>query len=278
MVIHGRRDGYKRRVEVWFVAAHGEGPYVGKTILDDDLGYYNAGVAQGGIIDTPEGEWYAMLFQDHGAVGRIPVLVPMTWEEGFPVLGKAGVVPKQVTTKSTKPAYVYTPFVDSDPLDYTPDASGQVSLRPIWQWNHNPNPKGYSLTERPGFLRLRTQKVTRDILASQNTLTQRTVGPTCDMDVILDGRGLQDGDVAGLVALQGCYGYIGLTKEKGQYYIVMFSKKASKEALCCGRQPVGEQVQLKVCFDFRDNRDTAQFYYKEQEGEQWHPIGEKHTL
>ncbi|MFO7779427.1 MAG: glycoside hydrolase 43 family protein, partial [Nitriliruptoraceae bacterium] len=42
------------------------GPYEGKVVLDD------SGIAQGGIFDTPEGDWYAMLFQDHGSVGRIP--------------------------------------------------------------------------------------------------------------------------------------------------------------------------------------------------------------
>ena len=45
------------------------------------------GVAQGGLIDTPAGDWYALLFQDHGAVGRTPFLVPVKWEEGWPILG-----------------------------------------------------------------------------------------------------------------------------------------------------------------------------------------------
>ena len=37
----------------------------------------NNGVAQGGIVDTPDGKWYALLFQDQGALGRMPVLVDM---------------------------------------------------------------------------------------------------------------------------------------------------------------------------------------------------------
>ena len=40
--------------------------------MNDDRGYWDQGVAQGGIVDTPEGDWYAVLFQDSGAVGRIP--------------------------------------------------------------------------------------------------------------------------------------------------------------------------------------------------------------
>ena len=63
-----------------------DGEFVGGEVFNDDMGYFNSGVAQGGIVDTPDGEWYAMLFQDHGAVGRIPVLVPMHFEGSIPVL------------------------------------------------------------------------------------------------------------------------------------------------------------------------------------------------
>ncbi|MBN2137556.1 MAG: glycoside hydrolase 43 family protein [Sedimentisphaerales bacterium] len=52
------------------------GPYEGKVALQDQ------GIAQGGLIDTPGGDWYAFLFQDHDAVGRVPYIVPVKWEDG----------------------------------------------------------------------------------------------------------------------------------------------------------------------------------------------------
>lgn len=63
------------------------GPYEGKVVLED------RGIAQGGLVDTEEGNWYAYLFRDYGAVGRIPYLVPVRWEEDWPVLGEHGKVP-----------------------------------------------------------------------------------------------------------------------------------------------------------------------------------------
>jgi hypothetical protein len=36
------------------------------------------GIAQGGLIDTRDGKWYAYLFKDNGAVGRVSYLVPVT--------------------------------------------------------------------------------------------------------------------------------------------------------------------------------------------------------
>lgn len=64
------------------------GPYEGRVVLQDQH------IAQGGLIDTPDGNWYAMLFGDRGSVGRIPYLVPVKWENDWPVLGTNGKVLK----------------------------------------------------------------------------------------------------------------------------------------------------------------------------------------
>lgn len=50
----------------------------------------NAGVAQGGLIDTKDGKWYGFMFQDHGAIGRTPILTDCTWIDDWPMLGKNG--------------------------------------------------------------------------------------------------------------------------------------------------------------------------------------------
>ncbi|MCK7559252.1 glycoside hydrolase 43 family protein [Chitinophaga sedimenti] len=68
-------------------AAKLPGPWEGRVALQDK------GVAQGGLISTPQGEWFSFLFRDYGAVGRIPYLVPVQWEQNWPVLGENGKVP-----------------------------------------------------------------------------------------------------------------------------------------------------------------------------------------
>jgi len=73
-LIHSLPDCW-RRVHAYFAADSLEGEFVGGDVLNDDRGYCDQGVAQGGIVDTPDGDWYAVLFQDSGAVGRIPVLI-----------------------------------------------------------------------------------------------------------------------------------------------------------------------------------------------------------
>lgn len=104
--IHSKREEW-RRVEACFTAETLDGEFVGKDIFDDDMGYCNQGIAQGGIVDTLDGKWYGIMFQDRGAVGRIPVITPVTWENDFPVFGEGGHLPEElVFPKGKKGIYI----------------------------------------------------------------------------------------------------------------------------------------------------------------------------
>ncbi|GAE94456.1 beta-xylosidase [Gracilibacillus boraciitolerans JCM 21714] len=88
-------DGNARRRQVCYRSTELLGDYERKVVLDDDMGYHNKGIAQGGaIFDTPDHKWYAMLFQDHDAVGRIPYVLPVEWKDGWPMIGIAGKAPR----------------------------------------------------------------------------------------------------------------------------------------------------------------------------------------
>ena len=283
--IHWLAEGSKRRTQACYVADSLEGEFTGRDVLNDDLDFHNAGIAQGGIVDTPDGDWYAIMFQDHGAVGRIPVLVPVHWENDFPIFGIDGKVPHHIEVKSTRPDYSYEPLFDSDDFNYSTDKYGKVHLKKVWQWNHTPNDDLWSVTECLGALRIRSGKLSTNVGLAVNTLTQRMRGPVCETSVTVDGSALKEGDYAGICALQGCYGLIALTKEDNKYYLVMLAKELNKEENIWGdkggdRKPGkeyarllvdSEKVTLKVRANFSDNIDEVGFYYKEKE--KWNKLG-----
>lgn len=277
--IHWLDHGSKRRTEVCYVSDNIDGPYIGKDVLDDDMGYCNAGVAQGGIVDTPEGKWYAVLFQDHGAVGRIPVLVPVNWENGWPVFGNDGKVPLVQEVVSTRPGYRYEPLYGNDDFDYLPGES----LKLYWQWNHLPDNARWSIQERPGYLRLKTGHTVRDIQLARNTLGQRTVGPECTAETEMDLSNLKEGDRAGLCVMQGQYAWIGVKIESGRKYLVFGERDPEKKDMSQGtatEYTIGEltsdTVRLMIHCDFKENRDLCRFGFAEK-GE-WRRIDRIHQL
>lgn len=417
-----------------------DGPYEERLVLSDTMGYKNNGVAQGGLVDTPDGEWYAMLFQDHDAVGRIPVLVPVRWEDGWPVYGDdEGKVPLEFARPGTSEfvtelvrsddfyqegivvveeepdidedsgvefaknaqfvegmanwkakdsdisiiqeqgehiahvsnrvhtwsgieqsfswrlqsgkeyramfrikytegpdtkefiltaqkvsggettyqnlvsgtvnkgewqviqgtfvipddpssidLFLETPWVEEPdperdlmdfyvdyisikenqgaPTDNPESAPNGSQLGLTWQWNHNPDNSRWSLTERRGFLRLRTASVVDDLEFARNTLTQRTQGPYSSGWISLDTSRMAEGDYAGLAAFQQHYGYIGVTKDEGTSYLVMGLRDGEQART----ELLQEHVYLKVDMDF--TVDKAKFYYS-YDGASWSAFG-----
>jgi beta-xylosidase len=237
------------------------GPWEGRVALQD------LGVAQGGLIDTPNGEWYAYLFRDYGSVGRIPYLVPVKWEEGWPVLGVADKVPE---TLDLPPGKGLIPdIVTSDEFNRK---KGDRTFPLAWQWNHNPDNKYWSLTHRQGFLRITTGRTDTSFYFVKNMLTQRTIGPVCSGSTMVDVSKMKEGDFAGLTLLQKRFGQVGVRLEDGVRSVVMVSAESGKPVEL-GRVPLSQNtIYLKAECDFRDLADTAFFFYS-LDGKSWMPIG-----
>jgi len=237
------------------------GPWEGRLALQDK------GVAQGGLIDTPEGNWYAYLFRDFGSVGRIPYLVPAKWENGWPVLGTDGKVPDTLDLPASKG--LIPGIVASDEFRRR---KGDPALPLVWQWNHNPDNTLWSVAHRKGFLRLTTGRVDSLFVMARNTLTQRTFGPECSGSTAIDVSDMKEGDIAGLALLQRKFGLVGVKYHGGTKSIVMVSAQ-SGNPVEVETIPLNQKtVYLRAECDFRDQADTAYFYYS-LDGKSWTPIG-----
>ena len=249
------------------------GPWEGKVGLQD------RGIAQGGLIDTHDGRWFSYLFRDFGPVGRVPYLVPVKWEDGWPVLGENGKVPETLDLPASKG--LIPNLVASDGFKRK---KRQAALPLVWQWNHNPDNALWSVTERKGFLRLKTGRIDTDFLQARNTLTQRTIGPTSSASVALDVSKMKDGDFAGLCAFQKKYGQVGVKVENGQKSIVMITTDNDKPVEV-KRIPLDQdQIYFRIDCDFTgmndeanhlyalNGKDEASFFYS-LDGKDWKPIG-----
>ncbi len=237
------------------------GPWEGRMALQD------LGVAQGGLIDTPDGRWFSYLFRDYGSVGRIPYLVPVEWKDGWPVLGTNGKVPETLSLPPNKS--LIPGIVASDEFQRK---KGERPLPLVWQWNHNPDNAHWSLTARKGHFRITTSRVDTSFYLMKNMLTQRTVGPECTGSTKLDVSNMKDGDFAGLTLFQKRYGQVGVQYHNGSKHVVMISAESEKPVEL-ERVPLTQNiVYLKAEGNFKDRADTGEFFYS-LDGKAWKPIG-----
>lgn len=261
-LIHWPKDGM--RTQAVYMSDKVDGPYEGMDVLSDDMGYHNMGVAQGGFVDTPDGKWYSILFQDSGAIGRVPVLVPMDFnDEGKPVLGINGKIQTEFTVESTKPGYEYEKL-------FTSDSFTDYKLKKQWQWNHKPDDSLWKIIPDKGLM-IKSGRTSINPSWAINTLTQRMMMPSCEAEVTIDGSRLNNGDTAGLIALQGCYGMIGITREDEKYYLDILERndiekpfsigyKDTKEGEVTYREEIlADTIRVCISADFADMKDIVQF-------------------
>jgi beta-xylosidase len=271
--------GGKRR-QVCYRADRIEGPYEKKVILEAQFAGFPY-VGQGCIIDDKLGNWYGLIFQDRGAVGRVPLLMPVRWEEGWPMLGTSkGQVPESGIIP-LKPFDSRRKVVESD------DFSKQ-NFKINWQWNHNPIDSAWSLKERPGFLRLKTSRLVKNLFLAPNTISQRMEGPKSSGTVSIDVSNMKNGDVAGLAAFNGHTGMISITMEDGSKSISFVSNvvelsKNTKEVLNVDiveskKIPLKKNIIfLRLDADFNEGKDLATFYFS-LDNKNWTQIGDPYKM
>ena len=282
MISHVWAPGRHRR-EVCYRADNIAGPYEKKVILESDFGGFPY-VGQGTIVDgVPAADgtqpWYGIIFQDRGGVGRVLTLMPCRWEDGWPILGdEQGRVPDVVAVGEDNAPIKEGSLTVGD--DFSSDKLGLH-----WQWNHNPVDEAWSLTERKGFLRLKTSRVVQNLYEAPNTLTQRMEGPCCTASVAIDISHLRDGDRCGLAAFNGDSGVLTVALDGGKLRLTLSDMAVSlterEKAVTSVDEKVVATVDLKrktktiylrIDGDFNVGRDIATFYYS-LDGRQWTKIG-----
>ena len=213
---------------------------------------------QGGIVQYQDGSWWALFMMDFHSIGRTVCLMPMTWKDGWPMVGlegnlgraprtwfKPGFVSVATESQQTKP---HAPYVRSDNFD-------GKQLGRIWQWNHNPEEKMWSL--KGGKLRLNSMPA-EQLMWARNTLTQRVIGPNSVTTVELNVKGLKDGDVAGLGNINVPCSWIGVVKKGNALTLRCFEQLTNDTVDASVSLPNGK-IWLRSIGDY-DN-DQAQYAY-----------------
>ena len=237
------------------------GPYEWKRTCKDDRAYPGNGLHQGGLVQLKNGDWWFVIMQDRGPIGRVPMLVPVKWVDGWPMLGQQGEGKGVITSRKPNTGHQQPAQTPATSDEFK---SPRFGLQ--WQWNHNPDPLNWSLTERKGYMRIRAG-VASDLTHARNTLTQRVQGPRSEATTELDVSGLRDGDTAGLAVFQFPYAFVAVHQEKGRSSIVMVN---DGHTIATIDRPAGRSIWFRATAT--DDGFRANFAYS-LDGKSFSPIG-----
>lgn len=238
------------------------GPYEKRVVLAQGDTPIN-GPHQGGYVETPTGQGWFVHFQSDGAHGRIVHLEPVRWQNGWPVVGydPDGVSPGVPVPCGPIPGH---PTHPSDLHPQTSDEFNRALLAPQWEWNHNPDNAKWSLTARPGFLRL-TPTQADNLLDARNTLTQSMQDNAFELTTRIDLSEMKSGTHAGLAMFEDDASGLEVVQSGSERHVSFFHL-AEHDA---GPEISQAVLQLRV----RVNGDEARFSYSMDDGQSFHPLG-----
>ena len=177
------------------------------------------GPHQGGLVETQTGEWWFLHFQDKGVYGRIIHLQPVTWKDGWPVMG--------VNDRNYcgEPVLTYKkPDVGKDYPPQTPLDSDEFNIAKLglqWSWHANPQ-QTWGYASAMGYYRMYGQYYPEDyhnFWNVSNLLMQKLTAPELTVTMKISAVLMNEGDKAGLIMMGWDYSYIALMKKADGYVL-----------------------------------------------------------
>lgn len=244
-------------------------------------------------MKAPDGSWWYMhqLIQNTAIPfqGRPQCLEPVKWVDGWPIIGI-----DEDNDGIGEPVLQYNKPIEDFPITAPPtdDDFSATNLSPQWEWNHNPRNSHWSLSERPGWLRLKANiPVSEEISKgpggnmwsentatsfpfwrAPNTISQRIMGITTGTAVAkFDISGMVPGQIAGFVRFGGVYHMLGISvNDSDKKHLIFFSAK--------GEETEGPEITSDDLFIRTTNTSNQAFYEFSLDGATYERFGPEFTI
>ncbi|MEI7025521.1 glycoside hydrolase family 43 protein [Paenibacillus sp. y28] len=226
-------------------------------------------VGHADIVQTQHGEWWMVCLGSrprggyYRNMGRETFLVPFVWEEGWPVVNPGKGI---VELEMARPSLAEHRWAAPPACDHF----DSPELAPQWNFLRTPRGDYWSLTERPGHLRLKLKADT--VMAEQNPsfVGRRQQHHDFAVRTVLEFRPQSPAQAAGLVLLQNDafqYRMEWRGGTEGGSEICLVRRSGGTDELLASAMVAADKLYLKT----EVYGQHFSFYYGTQ-SERWHTL------
>ncbi|MFI6094640.1 glycoside hydrolase family 43 protein [Lentzea sp. NPDC051213] len=190
------------------------------------------------LVRTQHGQWYAVLLatRPHGGyfdnLGRETFLVPVSWEEGGPVFSPGTGRVEAAYPVPDLPAHPWPEPAETDDFD-------APELGPEWMFLRTPEEVFWSLTDRPGHLRLRPRPEPMTAAVTPSLVLRRQQHQDFHASCSLEFSPAEPGEAAGLVLRQNEDHHVRLLLGAGREVTLVCRVAGKDEVLARTTLPSG---------------------------------------
>ena len=199
------------------------------------------------LVETASGEWWMVLLavRTYGHIdyniGRETFLARVVWETGWPVVN-----PGVGRVEWTAPG----PQLTEHPFSAKPARTefNESELGFEWNFLRTPRESFWSLTERPGWLRLKLRPETLAELANPSFVGRRVTDLTFTATTSMEFSPVRDGESAGVVLEQNnnFHFRMEVLRENGKTVLRLTQRRDGKETVLAETPAPGTKIQLRV--------------------------------
>ncbi len=255
---------------------HIYGPYERRVVLHQGSTNIN-GPHQGAWIETAGGQSWFIHFQDRGAYGRVDLLEPMKWKDGWPLIGShaSGDSVGEPVYANAKPDVGREYPIE---VPQTSDEFAGTGIGLQWQWQANPGAKWAFLSGNLGYLRLYAQKLPnsfRNYWTVPNILSQKFPAEAFTATTKLRFLPISDGDRSGLIVLGSSYSYISLVRKSGGVYLTYTECEGADKGGPEDENVIAKAPESSVYLRVSVTAGANCIFSYSFDGKQFHNVGER---
>jgi xylan 1,4-beta-xylosidase len=228
------------------------------------LDYPIVGTGHADLVETQTGEWWMVLLamRPYGGyfynLGRETFLVPVRWEDGWPIVSPGSGRVEFSYLVPDLPEYRWPTAPRCDNFE-------QAVLAPQWNFLRTPRHEFWSLSERPGYLRLQLQPERLAELASPSFVGRRQQHSHFAAQTAFEFIPQTAHECAGLALVQNNDFHFCLVVTLGTETVVRLIKRAKGvEEIVAERPITAGRVYLKV-----EAHGQAYSFYAASQPDQW---------
>ncbi len=261
------------------------GPYTGHQfnpiLTHRHLGfdYPITGVGHPDLVETQNGEWWmvALAMRPYDGyyynLGRETFLTPVVWEELKTEYTDTGFWPVVAPGEGRILFEHAAPDLPEHPWPTLPACDHFDSARLGMQWNflRTPREPWYSLSERPGYLRLRLRPQAISELANPSFIARRQQHISCVARAAMEFTPRNESECAGLVLLQNHNFHFRFVLALGSDgpAIRLVKRERGEETVLAQKACAPGRAYLKV-----EARGQSYSFYAASQPEAWQPVAE----